>query len=414
MKSQLQISNSGRKPRLSPTNQNKSRQVLNNNRSKPRHFFYKELAVIAAAILLLLGYANLFPAAAWASPPVEQRVGVEDGTGSNSHLEGNQPDVSLGATVPPVTDDLVGPEEISFPQSESTAAPLPSSTPAPATTEPPPVVLTSTATISTEQDIEHVLIISIDGMRPDGLELADTPTLDRLKSIGAYSPSGQTINPSFTLPSHVSMLNGVVPQKHGIVEALPCIGCRLTIGPTVFSAAHDAGFSTGMVFGKEKLNYLALENSVDTLFGIDAHDPEVTGEAIEIIEAGLPNVLFIHLPDTDRVGHECGWMSQNYLYAINYADGMVDEIVTALKNEGYLRSTLLIILADHGGHNFEHGLDCPEDMTIPWLAVGPGVPQGVTLTSHINIYDTAATALYALDVPIPEHWDGQPVLEIFE
>jgi arylsulfatase A-like enzyme len=281
-------------------------------------------------------------------------------------------------------------------------------------TEPDAAALTLTSKIPAEQDIEHVLIISIDGMRPDGLEQADTPTLDRLKARGAYSSNAQTINPSFTLPAHVSMLNGVVPQKHGIVEALPCIGCRLTIGPTVFSAAHDAGFSTGMVFGKEKLSYLVLENSVDALFGIDAHDPEVTSEAIKIIEGGLPNLLFIHLPDTDGVGHEYGWMSENYLYAINYADGMVDEIVTTLDNEGYLVSTLLIILADHGGHDFQHGLDCPEDMTIPWLALGPGVPQGKTLTSPINIYDTAATALYALGVAIPEHWDGRPVLEIFE
>jgi len=107
-------------------------------------------------------------------------------------------------------------------------------------------------------------------------------------------------------------------------------------------------------------------------------------------------------------------MSPNYLYAISYADGLVGEIVAALEREGYLNSTLLIITADHGGHGFEHGLDCSEDRTIPWLAVGPGVPPGVTLTSHINIYDTAATAAYALELPIPERWDGQPILEIFQ
>jgi predicted AlkP superfamily pyrophosphatase or phosphodiesterase len=281
------------------------------------------------------------------------------------------------------------------------------------TTEPPTTVLTSTSSLSADA-IEHVLIITIDGMRPDGLEQADTPTLDNLRAKGAYSPNAQTVNPSFTLPSHVSMLNGAVPQKHGIVEALPCIGCRLTIGPTLFSEAHDAGYSTGMVFGKEKLNYLNLPGSVDKHFGIDAHDLEVKDAAVEIIETGMPNVLFVHFPDTDRVGHEYGWMSPNYLYAISYADGMIGEIVTTLEREDYLNSTLMIITSDHGGHDFEHGLDCPEDRTIPWLAVGPGVPEGTTLPCQINTYDTAATALYALGLPIPECWDGQPVLEIFE
>jgi hypothetical protein len=53
-------------------------------------------------------------------------------------------------------------------------------------------------------------------------------------------------------------------------------------------------------------------------------------------------------------------------------------------------------------------------MTIPWLVVGPGVPAGVTLQREIITYDTAATALYAFGLPIPEVWDGQPVLEIFD
>jgi arylsulfatase A-like enzyme len=45
--------------------------------------------------------------------------------------------------------------------------------------------------------------------------------------------------------------------------------------------------------------------------------------------------------------------------------------------------------------------------------VGPGVPQGVTINRPVQTYDTAATVLYALDLPIPENWDGKPVLEIF-
>jgi hypothetical protein len=73
----------------------------------------------------------------------------------------------------------------------------------------------------------------------------------------------------------------------------------------------------------------------------------------------------------------------------------------------------LIVTADHGGHGFNHGDDSPEDRTIPWLAVGPSVPPGVTLSRKVNTYDTAATALYALKLPIPETWDGQPVMEIF-
>ncbi|NIN35737.1 MAG: sulfatase-like hydrolase/transferase, partial [Gammaproteobacteria bacterium] len=146
----------------------------------------------------------------------------------------------------------------------------------------------------------------------------------------------------------------------------------------------------------------------------DVHDTEIKDQALEYIEAGLPHVLFIHFPDTDRVGHDYGWMSPNQLHAITFVDGLIGEIVAVLESGGYLNSTLLILTADHGGQGTSHGDDSPLDRTIPWLAVGPGVPPGVILATNINTYDTAATALYALKLPIPEMWDGQPVLEIFQ
>ena len=93
--------------------------------------------------------------------------------------------------------------------------------------------------------------------------------------------------------------------------------------------------------------------------------------------------------------------------------GRPGEIVAALEAGGYLSSTLIIVTADHGGHGMGHGDDSPEDRTIPWLATGPGVPPGLTLTRRVNTFDTAATAAYALKLPLPSNWDGRPVMEIF-
>lgn len=278
----------------------------------------------------------------------------------------------------------------------------------------PVVDLNSADTVPSINKIEHVVLISVDGFRPDALASADTPHIDELIARGAYSPQAQTIKNSVTLPSHASMVSGMVPEKHGILWGLPYIGWPGMSGPTLFNAVHDAGLSTGMVVGKEKLSYLVLGDSVDELFCADSHDQEVKENAVEFVENGLPDVLFIHFPDVDRVGHAYGWMSPNQLYAVTFVDGMIGEVVAALDDKNYLDNTLIIITADHGGHGFNHGDDSPEDRTIPWLAVGPGVPQGVILTSHINTYDTAATVLHALEVPLPERWDGQPVLEIFE
>jgi phosphopentomutase len=205
----------------------------------------------------------------------------------------------------------------------------------------------------------------------------------------------------------------MTPDKHGFNFPHPYIDWPGLNGQTLFSVAHDAGLETAMVVGKKKFDYLILPNSVDKLSCADVHDTDIKDQAIEFIEEGLPDVLFIHFPDTDKVGHAFGWMSANQLQSIAFADAMIGEILAALEGGGYLNSTLLIITSDHGGHYFSHGDDSPLDRTIPWLAVGPGVPQDKTIGRCINIYDTAATAIYALGLPIPEMWDGQPVLEIF-
>jgi arylsulfatase A-like enzyme len=259
-----------------------------------------------------------------------------------------------------------------------------------------------------------VVLIVIDGMRPDALDSADTPILDELRAKGSYSSSAQTVRASSTLPSIASMLTGTTPDQHGLTLALPYIGWPGLKVPSLFDVARGAGLKTGMVCGKKKLDYLISSDSVDEFICADAHDTQVKERTVEVIQAGMPDILFVHLGDTDRVGHGYGWMSPNQLQSIAFADGLIGEIVAELEAAGYLNNTLMIITADHGGHDFGHGDDSPVDRTIPWLAVGPGVRPGVTLVDIINTYDTAATVLYALRVPVPEWWDGRPVLEAFE
>src|SRR4029079_12138294 len=64
-------------------------------------------------------------------------------------------------------------------------------------------------------DIRRVLIISIDGLRPDLLLRADTPVIRKLMNDGCYTFWARTTAASMTLPSHTSMLTGVTPEVHG-------------------------------------------------------------------------------------------------------------------------------------------------------------------------------------------------------
>ena len=309
-----------------------------------KNFISRKLALtLVAAFVVLLGYTNLASAASvWTS------------TSSSPDFSRLYPEGDATAT-PAISEPLDQHFAEILIAPPATPTPLPTATLAQSTTPTETETLDATA-------IDHVIIITVDGLRPDALDLTDTPTFDALRTKGAYSPHAQTISLSETLPSHASMLSGMTAEKHGIQFGIPYMGWPGMNGPTVFSVAHDAGLSTGMVFGKEKLNYIALPNSVDYLFAADTHDEEVKDWALELIETGLPNVLFIHFPDNDRVGHAYGWLSTNQLFSVTYADSMIGEVVAALETEGYLSQTLLIVTADHGGHDKHHGDDMnPEE-----------------------------------------------------
>jgi predicted AlkP superfamily pyrophosphatase or phosphodiesterase len=65
-------------------------------------------------------------------------------------------------------------------------------------------------------DDPHVIIIIVDGLRPDLITAERTPVLRRLVDEGASTLEAKTVRPSVTLPSITSMMTGLRPQDHGI------------------------------------------------------------------------------------------------------------------------------------------------------------------------------------------------------
>jgi len=300
-----------------------------------------------------------------------------------------------------------------FVPTSSATPPLPPTetvTPLPTFTLTPEPTTTATE-IPRPTNITRVLIVSIDGLRPDAIDLAPMPSLQGLIQAGAYTYSAQTIFPSSTLPSHASMLTGLCPSAHGVTwnEYLPENG--FAQGTDLFDLAHAAGLRTVMIVGKEKLRQITDPASTDVFQWVNDLDPIIAKRAAQLIPEGF-SVLFVHFPDPDLDGHEYGWMSFPQLFTLRRTDAALQTLLTALDEADMRASTLIIVTADHGGHNTTHGFDIPADMTIPWIVVGPGI-QPKVLTSPINTTDTAATAAWALNLPIPPEWAGRPVLEAF-
>jgi arylsulfatase A-like enzyme len=271
--------------------------------------------------------------------------------------------------------------------------------------------------------VEHVVIISVDGLRPDRALLADMPTLRGLLRDGAYTFWAKTTAVSVTLPSHTSMVTGVAPWKHGIEwnRDLPFSEPVYPRVPTVMEMATKAGYVTAMVAGKSKFSALNKPGAIKHTFvpaGEKGDNDMVVAAATKIIEAYKPELLFLHFPDVDSTGHAKGWGSREQFAQIEKTDTQLAQVFAALDRAGIRGSTVVILSADHGGAGLGHGADDPRSRHIPWIASGPGTRKFFDLTQigtlEVRTEDTAATTCWLLGLPLLPNFDGRPVYEAFQ
>ncbi|MBK8051604.1 MAG: alkaline phosphatase family protein [Anaerolineales bacterium] len=61
-----------------------------------------------------------------------------------------------------------------------------------------------------------VIFVMIDGLRPDAITTANCPTLQSLRTRGAWTFAARSVMPSITLPCHLSIFHSVPPSRHGV------------------------------------------------------------------------------------------------------------------------------------------------------------------------------------------------------
>ena len=109
----------------------------------------------------------------------------------------------------------------------------------------------------------RVVLLSLDGIRPDGLRQARTPNLDRLFARGTFSDTTRDVMPSVTLPNWTTILSGCGPEQHGVTANdwdraspdLPCVAGSGGYVPSVFSVlkAQIPGVRTAFYWNWEPL-----------------------------------------------------------------------------------------------------------------------------------------------------------------
>lgn len=267
----------------------------------------------------------------------------------------------------------------------------------------------------------RVILVSIDGLRPDAITRSDAPAIGALMREGAYSLNARTTTPSKTLPAHASMLSGVEASAHGITWNDYDWGREDPDLVTVFSMADAAGMPVAAFFAKSKLRQLVHDGDTGHLVGPSRWSPfrwdddRTADEVADFLADGhRPGLLVIHIAATDRAGHEHGWMSAEYREAVREVDADVEELVqhadAAFGAGGYT----LILTADHGGLGFSHDGPDPRNSTVPWITWGRNVRRGVPLRGSIRVTDTAATIAWLLGIEPPCFWTGRALTAAYE
>ena len=252
--------------------------------------------------------------------------------------------------------------------------------------------------------MKKVLMVLVDGMRSDSLAACGNPFVEKLKEKSIFTLSGTTVMPSVTLPCHMSLFHSVVPERHGILTNTYVPQVRPVNG--LFETLHADGKKCAMFYNWDELRDLARPGALALSYFIsesiyEEADHRVTDECIRYLMTDRPDFAFLYLGQADCVGHDHGWMGKDYLEAVNSSFSEIERLISILDDE-----YTVIVTADHGGYDRNHGSDRPEDMTISVFFYNKNL-SGPSDAGIVNIIDFAPTIAALLGVAPDAQWEGK-------
>ena len=292
------------------------------------------------------------------------------------------------------------------------------------------VVILSAFTATSVAQVQHVVHISVDGLRGDFIQdrINDSPLLysnfKRLFDEGASTFNARTdYTHTNTLPNHTSMLTGrPVSQPVGLPDTthhgidfnggvfsaftLHNVGnLNLDYVASSFDVAHDNGLSTALYTSKDKFviydqSYRASTGALDvtgadngrdkidtyvekfnTPAGAPKNSANLHADFINDLAVSEYNYSFLHYRDPDSAGHAGIWGDSVWDTSIQNVDDFLGDILDLVESDaGLVDDTVIIITADHGGTDRSHlTVTDPANYTVPVFVWGTGVAEGADL-----------------------------------
>lgn len=269
--------------------------------------------------------------------------------------------------------------------------------------------------------VRRVIVVVLDGLRPDAIDAFGMANLRALCAEGAYTLEAQTVSPSVTACAMTSLLTGAPPEIHGMRSdkfRIPVPRGPVHPLPRVLEqhGLRSAGFMARVPFafrGIARRLAARLGVAESGFHGSGCRD--VLAGARGAIVSRRANLVLMHWVDADNAGHKVGWMSRAYGDAARTMDDSLGELrrmIAAGGDDG----TLLVALADHGGGGARarhHDSGHPLDRTIPIVFAGSAVLPG-PLSGPVSLLDVPPTVLWSLGVPRPPSYAGSVIGDAFK
>ena len=248
-------------------------------------------------------------------------------------------------------------------------------------------LIISLTTFSYSAQKKKVLIIGIDGCRPDCLEAAKTPNMDSLIKNGTYTNTAyaggelgkETQQPTVSGPGWVSITTGVWANTHG-VKNNKFSGYDIKKAPHFFKRIKDQNpkLYLSSISQWHPINSKILTPSVKADFILNPPDKgaSVKDLTVKHLKEANPDVLFVHFDDVDHAGHASGYGTHipKYMKSIEDTDKNIGFILKEISNRKD-EDWLVIVTTDHGGIRKGHGGQTKEERTIFMIVHGSSVKK---------------------------------------
>jgi arylsulfatase A-like enzyme/cytochrome c-type biogenesis protein CcmH/NrfG len=285
-----------------------------------------------------------------------------------------------------------------------------------------------------------VILISVDTLRSDHLPVygyagVKTPAIDALAADGVVFERAYS-NVPLTLPSHTSILTGLLPQEHGVRNNIGYILDR-TKHPTIAALLHDAGYTTGGF-----ISSYVLRGNAGLSSGFDVYDDAIGTEAgaalgrlqrpgaatLSVARAWVdqarekPFFLFFHIyephgpyeaPEPFR-----SQVANPYDAEIAASDDVVGKLVASLKADGVYDKALILFLSDHGEGLGDHGeaehgvFLYREALQVPLIVKLPnGERKGDRVRAPVELIDIVPTIASVTGAKLPPGSRGINLLD---